>query len=127
MKKFLLVPICLSMLAVGCTHSAKSASIIAEEAQCALSVYKVGDTFQVKLIGNPTTGYTWETVSIPSFLRLDGKNVISDNPNLVGSPVKYSLNFTVLDAGRGELELQYKRPWEKTAIKTFKCTVTASR
>lgn len=89
---------------------------------------KVGDTLDVALPGNPSTGYTWVAKDLPSLLQQEGEPKFTQggNSGAVGAPGTLNITFKATRAGSGKLVLEYERPWETTATpaNTFSTTVT---
>ena len=78
----------------------------------------VGDTIQVVIPGNPTTGYTWTAA-------LDSKDAAliqqvgepqyepdATGSNLVGSGGTFTVTFEAVAKGQALLKLVYSRSWE---------------
>jgi inhibitor of cysteine peptidase len=89
----------------------------------------VGDTVEVQLEGNPTTGYTWEISQVDSkILGLIGKSYTQTrtDPKVAGTGGTFIFRIHACDKGTSELHLQYARVWEKGVppIKTFDATIT---
>jgi len=89
---------------------------------------KVGETLEVTLAANPTTGYNWFVgVMKTGVLKQEGERAFkSDAPDRMGAGGKTTLRFRAVAAGETELKLHYKRPWEKKEPpdETFKVKVT---
>jgi inhibitor of cysteine peptidase len=91
---------------------------------------RVGDTLIADLPGNPSTGYSWETVSVDgSILQRSGESVFIPDSNMTGAPGKISLRFKASGAGKTALKLAYRRVWEKEVppLKTFELNVEVAR
>jgi inhibitor of cysteine peptidase len=74
----------------------------------------VGDTFQVQLPGNPTTGYTWEVVPADVGVCVQvGEPVFTPESDLVGAPGTFEFTFEITAVGSEDLSLVYQRPWEE--------------
>lgn len=76
---------------------------------------KQGEAFQIALPASPTTGYQWAIRSIPSHVALLSMEYISSGDcakGMTGCGGKTVLNLTGIMPGKGELVLQYVRPWE---------------
>lgn len=89
---------------------------------------KVGNTILVELPGNPSTGYSWEVISIDkSVIQKTGDVKFMTNSNVIGSPGKVALRFKVVGAGKATLKLGYMRVWEKSVapVRTFLVDVIA--
>jgi len=91
---------------------------------------RVGDTMDVTLDGNPTTGFAWETAAVDvSVLKQLGEPEYVPDPHpvgLVGSGGRFTFRFEAVASGQTVLRLIYHRPWEKDVPpeKTFEVTVT---
>ncbi len=59
----------------------------------------VGDLLEIRLPGNPTTGYVWTVAAIPEQLRQQGAPVHLSNSQVVGAGGITSFRFTVVAAG----------------------------
>ena len=74
----------------------------------------VNDTVRVKLDGNPTTGFTWETENLDaSLLQRLGEPDFARNSNLTGSGGAFTFAFKARKEGSTHLRLIYHRPFEK--------------
>lgn len=82
---------------------------------------------ELKLIGNPTTGFTWvvsnsnpEIVSVSEDIQYLGKDGVT------GAQSMFTYTIDSKKSGTAELLFEYKRPWEKTeaeSIRSFAVTV----
>lgn len=92
---------------------------------------KVGDTFSVSLSGVPTAGYVWAPENLPAGLEvtagLSGATSSNQNiPGFTGGNHWEVTAFRAVTAGRYELTLAQRRPWEpasEPAADTFKVAV----
>jgi predicted secreted protein len=74
-----------------------------------------GESFQITLPANPTTGYLWVIRSIPSQVALLSMEYSSSGDcakGTTGCGGKTILNLTGIMPGKGKLVLQHARPWE---------------
>ena len=90
---------------------------------------KTGQSFEVKLLGTPTAGYSWEVQSLPAGVTLVDKTSEPENPagraqGMVGGNDWTSFRFKTtsapvdLQSTAGQaLVLRYARPWEFEAGK----------
>jgi inhibitor of cysteine peptidase len=84
-----------------------------------------GQTFNVTLETNPSTGYSWEVVELNnSIIQKIGEAVSEPNitqKNMVGVPVMHTFQFEVINTGQTTLKIVYHRIWEKDVapVKTF--------
>ena len=88
---------------------------------------RAGDTMEVVLDGNPTTGFEWETTDVDaSVLNQLGDPGFEPDTNLMGSGGKFTFRFEAVASGQTLLKLVYHRPWETDVPpeKTFEVTVT---
>lgn len=93
---------------------------------------KAGASAEIKLAGNPTTGYTWVPVNLGNPAIAVVKNVEptkSDNDNkngMVGVPSDTVFQIQGVLAGKTTLVFEYKRVWEKDvpALQTMTVDVT---
>jgi inhibitor of cysteine peptidase len=123
-----------AVVAVGCNDSANAAGgpLKLGEADNGKSyTVKVGDTIEVAVAGNPSTGYGWTaTLSEKDAALLEQVGepaYVSDttDSNIVGSGGTYTFTFKALAKGEATLQLQYARPWESVQpANTFEVTVT---
>jgi len=83
----------------------------------------VRDLLEVRLPGNPTTGYVWTATAIPEQLCQQGEPVhLSDSP-AVGAGGITVFRFTVVSAGNANLDLAYRRPWENQLQPARTCSI----
>ena len=88
---------------------------------------RVGDTMEVTLPGNPSTGFQWEVESVDtSILKPSGEPEFKPSSNALGSSGQVTLRFEAVAAGQTTLKLIYHRPFEKDTppAQTFEVTVT---
>ena len=91
---------------------------------------KAGDTIQIKLRSNRTTGYSWAEIKDKTdakVLKSDGGNYeVNPHPEgMVGVGGVETFTFTAVAPGKTEIALGYARPWEKDKepAQSFKATV----
>ncbi len=85
-----------------------------------------GDTINVDLKGNYTTGYTWNIVSCDDKVIKMTKNAYApDSLQLAGSGGMQHYQFSVVGTGKTKLKITYNRVWEKDMApeKTFILTI----
>jgi inhibitor of cysteine peptidase len=85
----------------------------------------VGDTLDVVLQSNPSTGYCWKLEpSISPWLVLADTQYKASS-SLMGAPGFSTFHFVALSPGKCEIFLEYKREWEKDVppIKTFAVSI----
>lgn len=87
----------------------------------------VGDTLEVALQGNPSTGFIWEPVGLDeTILQWTGVRRLEPESTLVGAAGTMRLTFEALAPGTVTLELVYHRSFETADPEdTFSVTVVA--
>jgi inhibitor of cysteine peptidase len=93
---------------------------------------KVGDTVEVTLAGNPTTGYSWTSSmsdADKAVLQQQGEPVYvqqSTDPSVVGAGGTFTFTFKAIAAGQATIKLDYARLFETgvAPIQTFSAPVT---
>ena len=86
---------------------------------------EVGEVLELSLAENPTTGFRWGFAVKPEPACTIVKSIFEP---AVGSPGKggtHRWQFQAVRHGNGQIELEYRRPWEKAtpASQTFKLTI----
>jgi inhibitor of cysteine peptidase len=111
----------------GAASGAATNAVVVTKADADKTVStKPGQTLEVVLDANPSTGYTWQIAESPEFLKSEGEPTFESEAKegAVGAGGKQTLTFAVTAAGTGELSLTYSRPWESVApAETFKVEV----
>lgn len=91
---------------------------------------RIGETLNVRLEGNPSTGYDWDAAASDedSLSRVAIRDLGADHhsesappnaPRLVGAPVMRAWSVTAVLLGTARLIFNYRRPWETAGpIKT---------
>jgi inhibitor of cysteine peptidase len=93
-----------------------------------------GNTLQVALDSNPTTGFKWELVQISDLAVLEKvsdtfeKPMIKQkegSPPIVGAGGKEFWTFKALKPGTAVISMEYSRPWEggEKGVNKFSLTV----
>ena len=74
------------------------------------------DSVTIELKGNPSTGYTWETVLSDGNIVEISKDVkYLGAKGMVGAPSMFYFTVRSVLTGNTVLTLEYKRPWEEKA------------
>ncbi|MGA2278442.1 MAG: protease inhibitor I42 family protein [Terracidiphilus sp.] len=74
---------------------------------------KMGDTLEVRLKANPSTGYMWYiTKESTPLMKLIHQTQTDPTEPGVGRPVFQVFNFEPRRGGEGALKLHYVRSWE---------------
>jgi inhibitor of cysteine peptidase len=87
-----------------------------------------GDTLQVTLAGNPSTGFGWYAPSLDTkILKQEGDwefKSADSSPAKVGAPGTLTLKFSTAGSGRTALHLVYHQPWDSKTPPAHKFDVT---
>ena len=84
------------------------------------------DPFEVELVGNPSTGYTWQVASFDStVIKQVGEPEYVTKDDRIGSSGMYTFKFQTIGDGQTRLLMVYKRKWEEHTLhdKTFEMEV----
>jgi inhibitor of cysteine peptidase len=87
---------------------------------------KAGTCISICLEGNPTTGFTWESIyKVSPVLKRMKEPEFRSNSKLIGSGGKFTFQYKAARHGRTTLMLVYRRSWEKNIppAKTFKLDI----
>ncbi len=112
------IAVILSMALTGCaaTPIPKTIQIVKADAGKTIEVAK-GDSVEVTLRGNPTTGYSWNLISgKDAVLKQVGHPTYRQDPapqGKVGVGGNFTFRFEATEVGTAQLKFVYERPWEK--------------
>lgn len=77
---------------------------------------KMGESFEIKLAGNPSTGYLWALARLPESFFLLNESYVPDQPIKVGSGGTYHFTFVAMKPKiEGDFLFFMLRPWEPFA------------
>ncbi len=84
----------------------------------------LGDSFEVRLPENPTTGYRWALHSSggPS-LEIQEDTFEGQGGGDLGAGGVHRWRFRTVQEGTADLVMEYRRSWEKRAAETFRVTI----
>ena len=85
----------------------------------------VGDTVELSLAENPTTGFRWDFASEakPVYRRLR-RDAFDAETGSLGKGGTHHWEFQAVRAGTGTVKLEYRRPWEKDTPAADKFSLT---
>jgi pimeloyl-ACP methyl ester carboxylesterase/predicted secreted protein len=114
----------LMVVLLSLPHLSGAADLVLDENACgSRQNLVVGDFLEVRLPGNPTTGYLWETVALSSLLRQQGDAAHRSESQRTGAGGITSFRFISTTAGDGILDLAWRRPWESDKPPLRTCTI----
>ena len=113
------IPILLSIviipLPVACSSSARIQAKLSEKNAISRVKMYTGNTLEVILKGNPTTGYNWVVDYVDSaILKQVGETEFKADKKARGSGGIITMRFEALASGQTVLRLIYHRPFEKS-------------
>jgi inhibitor of cysteine peptidase len=115
-RKYWLLPIIAVVAVVALLTGSRfndSTTRVTADASGTTVVLHVGDTLEIELDGNPTTGYGWEIIPDESgVLTVTSDPTYAADSELIGSGGAYLFSFTADKAGETDVNLVYGRPWE---------------
>ncbi len=74
----------------------------------------IDDPFEIELMGNASTGYSWQVMPYDStVIRQVGEPEFKSNDDRIGSGGIITFKFKTIAAGQTDLLLVYHRKWEE--------------
>jgi inhibitor of cysteine peptidase len=125
-----LVLLAMALLLIGCgspaREAAKTVGLSEQGGGCGTAVeLNAGDTLELVLDGNPTTGYAWEGSFVaPTALKPVGEPAFKAGAGGLGAGGTYTFRFNAVAEGQATLKLIYHRPFEPEAPPLKTCDVT---
>ena len=125
-------------LASGCSSDGNTIEVSCDEFMDQEDVSReilaaCGETIEVTLCANPTTGFEWEEAEISDtgVLRESSRTFVgpgSDPPPPPGSPGQEIWTFETMNQGSSTISIGYSRPWEggEKGVWTFILDVTVA-
>lgn len=86
----------------------------------------IDDPFEIELVGNASTGYTWQVMPFDStVIEQVGEPEFESNDGRIGSAGAITFKFQTIAAGQTDLLLVYRRKWEENEppAKTFEMKI----
>lgn len=117
---------CLLIGVIGCSSKTTPAKndLKVLESSGIKNTFKVGDTFNVVLKGNPSTGFAWYyTIDNNDVIELSSNNNVPDKNNVAGSASTYSWSFKALKTGQVKIIYRYYQGWLGEASVTKENTI----
>ncbi|MBW1782244.1 MAG: protease inhibitor I42 family protein [Deltaproteobacteria bacterium] len=122
-----LILLSLMILLLGCS-AGHPVNVQLYQTDCGRTVeMEPGDTLEIVLDGNPTTGYQWKIRPWDTAVvkEVEKEPVYQRKSDALGSGGQFTFYFEAADTGRTTLEFIYLRPFEKDVppIKSFNVTI----
>jgi inhibitor of cysteine peptidase len=84
---------------------------------------KLGESFEIRLPENPTTGYRWRSgPSVPAQLEVVDEGYDASGAAMGGGGVHH-WRLRAVREGQAAVELEYRRSWENRPVDTFRMTL----
>ncbi|WP_257233093.1 protease inhibitor I42 family protein [Acinetobacter sp. YH01024] len=140
-KKQLILSLMLAsgMALGGCTSMSSTVDgkthVFTEQQSCpTLLEMDRGQTLEVLLNENPSTGYVWSLAEQPKLFKVEEvfqsaqqqQAAAADATLVLGAGGQKTYRFTATTAGEELLHLKHARAWEKTAMAEWTCRVRVS-
>lgn len=122
----ILILLVISLIGAACANSSKQTKSIGTSDSGKTVTLSVGDTLNVTLEGNPTTGYNWEAQSLDTtILKQVGQPTFTPTSSAIGSGGQITLSFEAAGKGQTTLNLIYHRSFETgvAPLHTYQVTV----
>jgi len=108
-----LFPVALLLLVFCAPLSYAATKVVTDADKGGTVEIKMGDTLEVRLNSNPTTGYEWYVhKQSTTLLTLASQSQTQPTQPGVGRPIVQIFNFAPKAKGTGVLLLHYVRSWE---------------
>jgi inhibitor of cysteine peptidase len=98
--------------------------LLTEENNNTTATARIGDTIEVLLAENPSTGYRWEVAAVDSSVLSAGESRFSPTAGGIGAGGTRHMSFRVRAAGTGRIELVHRRSWEPVGAAIQRWSVT---
>ncbi len=119
---------------VGCSSMSPTIDgkthVYSLEQQCpALLEMNVGQTLELTLPENPTTGYIWQVAKPQNILKVEEiyqQDPLKGQQPMLGVGGKKLFRFTALQPGEEWIHVKHSRAWEQNPINEWRCRVRVS-
>jgi len=124
----------LGLSLVGCSSMSPTVDgkthVYSLEQQCpTLLEMNVGQTLELTLPENPTTGYIWQVAKPQDILKVEEiyqQGQPKSQQPMLGVGGKKIFRFTALQPGKEWVHVKHARPWEQNPIDEWRCRVRVS-
>jgi len=112
------------LIVSACSHDEKAAQTQPTPEKDDI-VARVGETFEIHLPSNPTTGYRW--IIAPAIdekiVHLESQDYFRTDGTMPGAGGDEVWKFRAVGRGRTEIVMGYTRPWERRMYKAARFRV----
>ncbi|WP_257230572.1 protease inhibitor I42 family protein [Acinetobacter sp. YH01022] len=100
------------------------------DSQCpALLEMKVGQTLELTVPENPTTGYIWQVAEPQNILKVEEiyrQDQVKSKQPMLGVGGQKLFIFTALQPGEEWIHVKHSRAWEQNSVDEWRCWVRVS-
>ncbi len=116
MKRWIVVAL-LGIVAVSCGSDDAQTPVVLDVSDSGSAItLAVGQTFEVQLESNPTTGYGWVVAQQPEGVAVQSSDYQAPDTSLVGAGGVEVFVFEATAAGSGTLRLDYVRSFDDPPV-----------
>jgi predicted secreted protein len=131
MKALLSIVVVLAVFLISLPVAAAQRTITEKDNEKLVNL-SIGDKLQIKLSGNYTTGFQWEVINgyDDDVIEQEGKGEYQpEKTDRIGAGGIATFTFKAIGTGKTDLNLEYKRPWEKNGDvpEDFEITVVVKK
>lgn len=123
---FIVAILAISIVLSACSAASSTPVTLTVKDSGTIITLQKGQKLEIKLEGNPTTGFNWYAYpELTSLLTQVGEPEFKADSQLIGSGGMITLRFEAAAAGQDKLQLAYRRAWEKdiAPLQTFEVNI----
>ena len=119
-------PLCFALIALVLFVADAKTILVDESDDSSHICMYTGDILTIRLVSNPTTGYSWTNTDSPSNLELLSSKSTPGQADTAGAPGYQTYSFKATKPDQSTLILNYIRPFEKNTppAKRFRLSIT---
>ena len=116
MKRWIIVAL-VGLCVASCGSDGAQTPVVLDVSDSGSAItFAVGDTFEVQLDSNPTTGYGWIVAEQPEGITVQSSDFEAPDTSLVGAGGVEVFVFEATAAGSGTLRLDYVRSFDDPPV-----------
>ena len=116
MKRWIIVAL-VGLCVASCGSDGAQTPVVLDVSDSGSAItFAVGDTFEVQLDSNPTTGYGWIVAEQPDGVTVQSSDFGAPDTSLVGAGGLEVFVFEATAAGSGTLRLDYVRSFDDPPV-----------